>query len=215
MAETIVPGERHYIPDPELPNLRFRFSIDPETRKMVVQSTSDSGSKWLDMIAEVPGNAGTGWIPVTMEGGKIRWMPISRFIQQSSVSGTTPPPSGGGSLQGYIWTDFSFPAELQNGVSFGMFEVPPEISFNAVGAQISIFAPPQVSNLTVRFVNRNTGLPLSDPVHLLPGEIYRSSMFLEQVTLGPGTKINAVVNFSSSSFPGAFLVARLLLNSIV
>jgi hypothetical protein len=210
MSEILVPGERHYIPDQTLTDLRFRFFVEDDSGKLSLQTTSDGGKTWRSICSEVPSNASAGWVLSLAEGNTVKWTPLSQVIR-------TLPSSIVSSLQ--TWTDFSFPADLQDDVTFGMFEVPSgkNLQFEAYGVQVSVFNPTQASNLEISFLNFNTSDVVAGPYRIDQGIGYKSILFDEDdvFVLGSGSKTVAKITLDDSvENPGSFLVARLLLTGI-
>jgi hypothetical protein len=208
MAETIVSGERHYLPSPSLPDLRLRFAIEDTSGKMSLQTSGDGGTSWQAIASEPPSNVGVGWVPTISEDKSIRWLPISEVVR-----------SGDQVVPSYLqaWTDFSFPAELQNNVQFGMFDVPTGLRFEAYGLQVSVFSPPQINDLTITLINSNSQTPIYNggPFLFDAGIQYKSYDFPDPILLLSGSKTSAKINFANeNAFPGSFLVARLLLRGV-
>jgi len=207
MAGIIIPGEQHYIPDPEFSELRFRFSTGNADGSMSVECTTDSGETWRAIAIEPPSNAGAGWVQYIGTDGKLKWGPITNTIKSSS--------SVLSALQ--VWTDFSFPAALQDGLTFGVFEVPDGLSFEAYGVQLNVFQPsdPNVS-IGVSFIHGSTGATLSEIATLSGGSSFVSTVFNSPFVLESKQNIKAliVIGGDTNLDCGSYLTARLLLRGL-
>jgi len=207
MIATIIPGEQHFVPDVEFPELTFRFNVDSNTKKLSLQSSTDSGATWKNMSTEPPSTAGVGWVQAIDEKGEARWMPINNVIKSSTSSLSA--------LQ--VWTDFSFPAEIQHNYTFGIFEVPKGLAFEAYGVQVSLFQPAGLDvAISVSFIDDQTGIVLANPCVLTGGNSYASLTFEQSFKIKETKKIKArtIISGNQSNFCGSFLVARLLLKGI-
>jgi len=208
MSEIIVTGDRHYVPTSTSSMERFRFYQEDGTGKLSVQITRDGGESWKAIASEPPSNVAVGWIPTIAENGTIRWMSPTSVLNQNSI--------GSGSDQS--WIDFSFPAELQSGAAFGMFQIPVNTVIRPTEIQVNLFTPPARSGVSVSIENAVTGLKIEEigDITLSVNQVYNSSVFTSNFDLIAGTRIRAKINtFSDDELtPGSFLVARLIFERV-
>ena len=209
MAEIIVTGDRHYVPNSTSSMERFRFYQEDGSGKLSLQITRDGGTTWKAIASEPPSNVGVGWIPTIAEGGTIKWVPPLGILTNS-------PSTGDGSTS---WIDFNFPAELQPDVYFGLFEIPSGIKIQPTSIQISLFTAPARSDIKISIENAVSGATISEigSIALGPNQVYNSSTFITQFELLAGTKIRArIESFTPDDnfLPGSFLVARLIFKRI-
>ena len=206
MAEIIVTGDRQYVPNPTSSMERFRFYQEDGSGKLSLQITRDGGTTWKAIASEPPSNVGIGWIPTIAENGTIRWMSPSTILAKT--------PTAGDASQ--LWVDFSFPAELQSDVAFGMFEIPAGTRLQPTGIQVSLFTAPSI-DIPISIENAVTGVKIAEigDIYLTANQIFHSITFDQDFSWSGGTKVRARVGyFDSSNFPGSFLVARLIFKRI-
>ena len=205
MAETLITGDRHYVPSATSSNERFRFYPEAGTGKLTVQITRDGGNTWTAIASEPPSNAGVGWIPTLSENGSIKWIsPGAAFRSTRSSSGAQ------------TWIDFSFPGETQSNTTFGAFEVPSNTTIVATGIQLSVFSAP-VTPVSVSIVSYTSGTELLgiDPTFIGASQFFVATNFSTPVQINAGTRISAKVNLNlSQESLGSYLVARLIVRSV-
>jgi len=205
-SETLVTGNRHYVPSDTSSSERFRFDQDASTGKLSVQITRDNGVTWKAIAAEPPSNAGIGWIPTIAEGGSVKWVsPVEVLSYRTSTA-----------YSNQLWVDFNHPASVMPNTVFGVLEVPKGINLYAYGMQVSFFKKP-TNGFSIFFVDKNDrnviNLPNKNSPYNVPNLAYSSEYFKEKALLSEGLVISAKTG-ASGLLMGDFMTVRLLLEKI-
>jgi len=207
-SETLVTGNRHYVPSDTSSSERFRFDQDASTGKLSVQITRDNGVTWKAIAAEPPSNAGIGWIPTIAEGGSVKWVsPVEVLSYRTSTA-----------YSNQLWVDFNHPASVMPNTTFGILDVPKGINFYAYGMQVSFFKKP-TNSFDVFFVDSEErsilNLPSeTSPYNIVSSVTYSREMFTEKILIPEGSIVRAKTGNSTESGMGDFMTVRLLLEKI-
>lgn len=197
LSDILIFGDRHYIPDQNNPDNRFRFFLEDKTGKMVIQYTRDGGSIWRAMASEAPSNVSDGWVPVT-SGKSLRWIPFANVGSKTETSSSNK-----------FWIDFMHPGDIVDMTMFGAFK-------NSIGPiyirgmQVSCFIPPS-SNETVKVqivssANKNI---LYSPSVLIGDSIITNIEFQDTYIVPKETTIRAMVITTGSM--ASFMTVRALI----
>jgi len=202
-SSVLIFGDRHYVPDQNNPDNRFRFSIENKTDKMVIQYTRNGGKTWKAMASETPSNISDGWISVS-SGNSLRWVPFSGINMVGQVGGNT----GIGSYS--FWIDFMHPGDIVDRSMFGAFTS----SMGPIlirGLQVSCFSPPSLGEVVkVSIANSTNESMLYCPLVSVGSGIITEAIFDSPHYVPKNTTIRAIANVTGTS-TASFITVRALI----